>query len=193
MRTSYQLLLICLITLIFWSFQWAQAEPHYFAKYTRFITCFSPNGQCEQKLVHLIRNAQQSIYTQTYSFTSKKIATALVQAHQRGVTVNVITDRSSFDPKNVHSRIYSLIHAGIPVWVDDTVSIQHNKIMVIDQHWVETGSYNFTVSANRHNAENMLMINSPSLAAHYLTNWREQHLIATPANRYHYQPYHRHR
>jgi phosphatidylserine/phosphatidylglycerophosphate/cardiolipin synthase-like enzyme len=191
MRTRYQLLLILLTTLGFWGYQLAHAAPNRFEKHTRYTVCFSPQGRCEQKLLHLIRNAEHSIFIQSYSFTSKKTVRALIQAHRRGVNIKLIVDRSLFDPKNHHSRISALLRAGVPAWVDNTVSIQHNKVMIVDKRWVETGSYNFTVSANRYNAENMLIIRSPALAARYLTNWHHQQLVSTPASDYHYKRHRR--
>jgi phosphatidylserine/phosphatidylglycerophosphate/cardiolipin synthase-like enzyme len=41
---------------------------------------------------------------------------------------------------------------------DAAVSIAHNKVMVIDDNTVITGSFNFTAAAQRSNAENLLVI-----------------------------------
>jgi phosphatidylserine/phosphatidylglycerophosphate/cardiolipin synthase-like enzyme len=182
-----QLILISLGMLLFWGYQLAHATADRFPKSTPYEVCFSPNGKCEDKILHLINNAQKSIYIQSYSFTSRKIAKALIKDKNRGVKIKMIVDRSLFDPKNKHSRIKSILATGIPVWVDKDVSIQHNKVMIIDQKIVETGSYNYTVSANHYNAENVLIIKSPELAAGYLENWRKRQLVSTPATRYHYK------
>lgn len=182
-----QFLLIGAATLLFWGYQISHAASGHFSKKNNYNLCFSPQGHCERKILHLIRNAKTSISMQTYSFTSRKIANALKDAKRRGVKIRIIADRSLFDPQNKHSRIQSLIYAGIPVWVDQKVSIQHNKVLVVDRHWVETGSYNYTVSANRYNAENVLIIESPELAALYLTYWQQRKLESTPATSYHYR------
>jgi phosphatidylserine/phosphatidylglycerophosphate/cardiolipin synthase-like enzyme len=44
--------------------------------------------------------------------------------------------------------------------------------MVIDQRIVVTGSFNFTNSADTRNAENLLVLESPALAARYQANWQ---------------------
>jgi phosphatidylserine/phosphatidylglycerophosphate/cardiolipin synthase-like enzyme len=55
--------------------------------------------------------------------------------------------------------------------IDDRVVIAHNKIMVIDDRNVITGSFNFTKAAQR-NAENVLfVIDDMALAAAYKENW----------------------
>ncbi|MBX9621585.1 MAG: hypothetical protein K2X28_06125 [Alphaproteobacteria bacterium] len=45
------------------------------------------------------------------------------------------------------------------------------KIIILDNRWVLTGSFNFTRAANSKNAENLLLINDPSLAQIYKKNW----------------------
>lgn len=45
--------------------------------------------------------------------------------------------------------------------------------MVIDSSTVITGSFNFTKSAEEDNAENLLIIHSPELAAKYIENWKK--------------------
>ena len=182
-----QLLAIALITASFWGYQYALAKPRYLPAKTAYELCFSPQGNCENKLVHLILNAHKSIYIQSYSFTSRKIANALKTSLKNGVSVKVIADKSLFDPNNRYSKIRKLTRAGATVWVDKDVSIQHNKVMIIDGGTVETGSYNFTVSANRYNAENMLIIHDAGLAKRYLAYWHQRKQKSVLASHYHFK------
>lgn len=117
---------------------------------------FSPGGQVQSHIVNKIERAQKSIDVMAYSFTSKPIAEALIAAKQRGVAIRVITDKTQ--KKEKYTVIHELAQAGIPIWLDLTVSIQHNKIMIIDNRELITGSYNFTRSAEVRNAENCLFI-----------------------------------
>lgn len=50
-------------------------------------------------------------------------------------------------------------------------SINHNKVIIIDGKIVITGSYNFSQAAETKNAENILIIHSPKLAALYEINF----------------------
>ena len=43
--------------------------------------------------------------------------------------------------------------------------------MIIDDRIVITGSFNFTKAAEEKNAENLLVIDSPALAAKYVANF----------------------
>jgi phosphatidylserine/phosphatidylglycerophosphate/cardiolipin synthase-like enzyme len=69
--------------------------------------------------------------------------------------------------------LHSLLAAGVPTWIDAAYQIAHNKIIIIDGETVITGSFNFTRSAEEYNAENLLVIRDPSLAARYEANFQE--------------------
>ena len=114
--------------------------------------------------------AKSSILIQAYSFTSVPIAKAIVEAHKRGVHVEVILDRSQKTEK--YSVADFLHNAGMPVLIDSEHAIAHNKIMIIDGQVVITGSFNFTKQAEQSNAENLLVIRDKILADQYTANWK---------------------
>lgn len=134
---------------------------------------FSPKGGCTAAIVNQIHRARTLIRVQAYSFTSAPIAQALVEAHQRGVQVQVILDRSQENAK--YSSAKFLEHAGVTTLIDDRHAIAHNKVMVIDDEVLITGSFNFTKAAEENNAENLLILRDKALAARFTRNW-EEHL-----------------
>lgn len=134
--------------------------------------CFTPGEDCTALIVGELANAKQKIDVQAYSFTSAPIAKALVEAKARGVEVRVILDKSQKTDR--YSSAIFLTNAGIPVWIDDKVAIAHSKVMIIDDNTVITGSFNFTGSAQRRNAENVLIIRDRELAAKYARNWESR-------------------
>jgi phosphatidylserine/phosphatidylglycerophosphate/cardiolipin synthase-like enzyme len=131
---------------------------------------FSPLGGCTEAIVDVLNHATNSVYVQAFSFTSTPIAKALVDAHQRKVMVRVILDDSQRSEKYTEADF--LEHYGIPPLIDSKHAIAHNKIMIVDEGIVITGSFNFTKSAEEKNAENLLVINDPVLARKYAENWR---------------------
>lgn len=131
---------------------------------------FSPNGGAQNAIVNAIDNARESVRVMAYSFTSKPIAKALLDAHRRGVTVEVVLDKSQREDKYTGGRF--LQNAGVPTFIDAEHAIAHNKVMIIDAAVVITGSFNFTRGAEEHNAENLLVISFKDLAALYLDNWK---------------------
>jgi phosphatidylserine/phosphatidylglycerophosphate/cardiolipin synthase-like enzyme len=135
---------------------------------------FSPHGGATEAVVRELGNAKMEIFVQAYSFTSAPIAKALVNAHKRGVKVTVVLDRSQRSTK--YSSADFVNNAGIPTFIDAKHAIAHNKIMIIDQAVVITGSFNFTKAAEEKNAENLLVIKGDAgLVKKYLANF-EGHL-----------------
>ena len=131
---------------------------------------FSPEGGCTDAIVREVRSASRSVHVQAFSFTSQPIARALSEASKRGVEVAVIFDQGIVqDP---HAAMDILVTAGVPWFLDREHSIAHNKVIVIDDSVVVTGSFNFTTAAEHHNAENVLVIHDIDLAARYQANWK---------------------
>lgn len=116
-----------------------------------------------------IGKAKATILVQAYSFTSAPIAEALKKAHDRGVKVEAILDKSQRGEK--YTGATYLKNAGIPVAIDAAHAIAHNKVMVIDGETVITGSFNFTKAAEERNAENVLIVKDKGLAKLYRQNW----------------------
>ena len=135
---------------------------------------FSPNGGCTDAIVEALNHAKSEVLVQAYSFTSKDIAKALVNAYKRGVRVEVVLDKSNRSKKGKYSAADFTAHAGISTYIDEVHAIAHNKVMVIDKETVITGSFNFTKAAENNNAENLLILRNRELAKAYIENW-EQH------------------
>jgi phosphatidylserine/phosphatidylglycerophosphate/cardiolipin synthase-like enzyme len=131
---------------------------------------FSPEGGCTDAIVREVRQASRSVHVQAFSFTSQPIARALSEASKRGVEVAVIFDQGIV--QEPHAAMDLLVAAGVPWFLDREHSIAHNKVMVIDDSVVVTGSFNFTTAAEHHNAENVLVIHDVDLAARYQANWK---------------------
>ena len=132
---------------------------------------FSPHGGATDAIVRELNRAKNTVLVQAYSFTSAPIAKALLNAHKRGVEVEVIIDKSQVTQK--YSSATFLRNQGIPVKIDARHAIAHNKIMIIDGETVITGSFNFTKAAEESNAENLLVIRDKRLAERYIKNWQE--------------------
>jgi len=123
---------------------------------------FSPRGGATEAIISEISKAKHTIQLQAYSFTSAPIAKALLEAHKRGVHVEAMLDKSQKTAKYTSATF--LVNAGIPVLIDSKHAIAHNKIIIIDQSTLITGSFNFTKAAEEKNAENLLVIKRQSTA-----------------------------
>lgn len=142
---------------------------------------FSPRGAATSAIIENLEDAKSTILVQAYSFTSLPIAEALVRAHERGVEVQVLLDKSQRTQGYTAASL--LAKAAIPTSIDAAHAIAHNKVIIIDNETVFTGSFNFTKAAEERNAENLLVIHDDQLAARYIENWRFHHAHSVPFSR----------
>ncbi|MCZ7563700.1 MAG: phospholipase D family protein [Burkholderiales bacterium] len=148
---------------------------------------FPPWDDAEGLVVAAIDAARRQIRVQTFTFSNRAIARALVAARQRGVDVAVTADRGQVYGAGF-TRIPELARAGIPVWLEVRYAAAHSKVMVIDADTREsvliTGSFNWTSAAQRKNAENLLIVRrNRDLALEYLANWERRRAQALPYGR----------
>jgi phosphatidylserine/phosphatidylglycerophosphate/cardiolipin synthase-like enzyme len=162
----------------------AAAGPRTFEAAGTVEVAFAPWDDLEGAVVRAIEAAQRQVLVQAFSFTSRKMAAALIAAHARGVEVQITADREqTYSGDN--SRIPELAAAGIPIWLEVRYQSAHNKVMVIDagkpSSAVITGSANWTNAAARKNAENLVIFRDhPALARAYAANWRRHRGDALP-------------
>lgn len=133
---------------------------------------FSPDGGATELIVKTIGAAKKSVRVAAYSFTSRPILDALLMAHANQIDVEVILDHGQIQ-KDSHSVLTYLTRQKIPVRIDTKHKLQHDKYIVIDEKTIQTGSFNYTASAESHNSENVIVLwDAPEVAAAYLRNWK---------------------
>jgi phosphatidylserine/phosphatidylglycerophosphate/cardiolipin synthase-like enzyme len=142
-----------------------------FEEHASYTVCFTPPENCTKEIVGTINNSVNHIWVQAYAFTALPISEALINAQERGVKVEVILDKSNLKPS---PAVRALEAQHIPIWIDARKAIAHNKVIIIDETKVITGSFNFTNAAQYRNVENLLIISDVQLAETYLRNWQER-------------------
>ena len=145
---------------------------------------FTPGDDAGKLIADAIHDAQRQVLVQTFSFTHRKIADALIAAKRRGVDVKVLADKDQIH-RIATSLISKIAAEGVPVFTDSEHTSAHNKVMVIDAGSPEatliTGSFNFTQAAQYRNAENVLVIrNNAPLTNLYLKNWHRHYEHSRP-------------
>ena len=91
-----------------------------------------------------------------YYLSSRDIAQALVQASENNVRVRIVLDQG----QEIESASKSgyLIKHGIEVRYHLGFGLMHNKFAIIDGKSLITGSFNWTLTAEERNEENLLII-----------------------------------
>jgi phosphatidylserine/phosphatidylglycerophosphate/cardiolipin synthase-like enzyme len=141
---------------------------------------FSPKGGCQEAVLQELARARREILVQAYSFTSKQICEALIEAKKRGVIVIILLDKSNEVER--YSDLHLLLESGLEPLIDAEHPIAHNKIMIIDRKTIVTGSFNFTHQAEGENAENLLIIKGHGeLANQYHVNFMKHKDHCRPA------------
>src|ERR1035441_3308204 len=117
---------------------------------------FSPNGGCERAVISEIRKATQTIDIAMYYLSSRNIAQALVKAQEKNVRIKIVLDQS----QEIESASKSgyLIKHGVMVCYHLGFGLMHNKFAIIDGKSLITGSFNWTLTAEERNEENLLII-----------------------------------
>ena len=145
---------------------------------------FGPEAGAEALILKHIAGAKSAIRVAAFAFSSPVIVDALVAARKRGVDVQLVVDHEhnvATDPKGIGRKaLDSLVKAGAVARTNNHYRIHHDKFIVVDSRDVQTGSYNYAVSANR-NSENVLVIrNDSALAAKYLAHWESRFREGAP-------------
>ena len=149
--------------------------------------CFVPASECDTAVTAAIRDARVNIRVQAYGFTAPAILRELAAARARGVDVQAILDKTNDSADRPghrphHGGAAFTLGANIPTWIDDSVAIAHNKIIVVDGHLVIGGSYNYSARAEHRNAENVTIIDSPEVASLFLNNWESRKGVSRPSS-----------
>lgn len=135
-------------------------------------TYLTPYDDAEGRLLQFLDQAKNRCYIASYSITNPNVVNKLIQLHDRGVDVEVLTDKTRAAGRRELAALAVLQENYIAVFAGRSVdhALMHCKFCVIDDHLVEDGSWNFTTSANRE--DNILnFVDSKQRAKAFLAYW----------------------
>ncbi|MCF7899997.1 hypothetical protein K9K77_00670 [Candidatus Babeliales bacterium] len=140
----------------------------------------------EKTLVGLIQSEEQRISGALFRLSNKKITQALLEAHERGVSIEIVFDAGAIGP-----QIFELTEAGVPLFVYDNKrfpALMHHKFLlfhcVLGQRSIlSTGSLNLTEAGFAANAENVTMRNNNEWVTKFYAEFirlrdKSQHLVS---------------
>jgi phosphatidylserine/phosphatidylglycerophosphate/cardiolipin synthase-like enzyme len=129
----------------------------------------SEDQALEPTIVPLVNSANSSIRFLAFSFTDFPLADAMIQRAGQGVDVAGVMDKTQSG--GTGSELATLYCAKIPVRQDGNKQFMHNKVIIVDERYVITGSLNFSTSAEEDNDENVIIIDNPEIAQLYLQDF----------------------
>lgn len=118
-----------------------------------------------------IAQAEQSIRFMAFVFSLEELAAAMLQqVARRAISLwGVFEERNS---TAAWSQLRALHCAGAALRQDGNRYVMHHKVILIDEHTVITGSFNFSNNAAHSNDENIVILRHAGIAALYLEEWR---------------------
>jgi len=123
---------------------------------------FCPEDSCDVKVKEVLAASEESVYFFIFSFTDHEIAEILLEKNIYGLLESGQNSKWSVYPKfkNLDVELY-------------TKGVMHNKVFVIDNKIVITGSWNPTKNGSENNDENLLIIHSEEIAKKYVEKFLE--------------------
>ncbi len=131
---------------------------------------FCPEDNCKEHVISVLESANSSILFMTYSFTDNDIGNLLIKKYKEGIKVKGIFERSQ---ESKYSEYDKLKNNRMDVKFDNNKYYMHNKIFIIDEKIVITGSYNPTKSADENNNENLVIIYDDKIAKQYVDEFNK--------------------
>lgn len=123
---------------------------------------FCPEDSCDEKVKEVLAASEESVYFFIFSFTDKEIAEILLNKNTHGLLESAQNSKWSVYPmfKDLDVELY-------------TKGVMHNKVFVIDNKTIITGSWNPTKNGSKNNDENLLIIHSEEIAKKYVEKFLE--------------------
>lgn len=125
---------------------------------------FCPEDSCGDHVIDVIMQANRSIDFMTFSFTHDGIGEALIDKHNDGVMIRGVFEKFQ---NNEWCEYDKLKDEGVNITWDGNKYNMHNKVFIIDDSIVVTGSFNPSKSGDEKNDENILIMHDAQIAEEY--------------------------
>lgn len=117
---------------------------------------YTPSQEVLWKIVHKINKSKKSVFIEVYMLTERKIKIALFNAQKRGVDVKIILEHSPYLAVHLNKKYFKeYSDAGINiVWSNaKNYTLNHSKIILIDNEELILSTGNFTASNFKYNRD----------------------------------------
>ncbi len=152
---GYALFLVFCLCAVAYGCSAQQVQPVYREEFFNYTLHFCSEEDCTQLLAAQLTAASESVNCALYAISSDLLS---VLQQRSNVTISIVVDSKA-------TIAGGHIKSGM-VYKYKGTGIMHNKYCIIDNRTIVTGSFNPT-NAARNDYNNMLIINSTTLAAYY--------------------------
>ena len=130
---------------------------------------FSRTASVADRIVVLMGECSESVDVALYRLNNPRLAEALVESEQRGVSIRLLVDGGKYREDSVTRRLlqsgrvpFKLTHGRA-----GPCSKMHHKFAILDRRTVLTGSYNWTRESEERNYEHLVVLRGPERVRAY--------------------------
>lgn len=148
-----------------------------------FSPFLSAQRGSKQAILEEISKAGKSIQFLAFSFHDDDIGKAMLAKAGNGVKVEGVFEKSQASIRTSEYKVMNpqeaAMNGNLDVRIDTNPELMHHKVIIIDDHTLIMGSFNFSSNANDTNDENMLVFrNAPDLVAKYREEFKRIQAIS---------------
>lgn len=138
---------------------------------------FSPEDDVLDRIIPIVAEAQSNVRFLAFSFTDYPLAKTMIDRYAAGVDVAGVYEKTGSETEGAELRTFWCAH--VPVRQDGNPRFLHDKLIIVDNRIVITGSFNFSNNATDNNDENVIIIDNPEIAALYMEEFGRVWSVAT--------------
>jgi phosphatidylserine/phosphatidylglycerophosphate/cardiolipin synthase-like enzyme len=124
--------------------------------------CFTPQENCEEFIIGILDDAQNSIHCAFFDINLKNL-TEFLDMKSRSLDVKLVMDSDNYDNQTM----------AIPLVLDNKNQLSHNKFCIVDEKTMIGGSFNPTTNQLLKDNNNVVAIHSRLLAENYEQEFNE--------------------
>jgi phosphatidylserine/phosphatidylglycerophosphate/cardiolipin synthase-like enzyme len=138
---------------------------------------FSPEDHVMEHMIPVVSSATSSIRFMAFSFTDFPLAKAMLDRASAGINVAGIFEKVGSETES--SELHTFYCAKVPARQDGNPKFLHDKVIIVDNRFVISGSFNFSSNATENNDENVIIVDNPTIANLYTQEFERLWSIAT--------------
>ena len=120
----------------------------------------------EETVLKELKTASETIKVAMAWFTNPSIFKQLINLLKKGIDISILTNNDLVNNGGHSLNFQKMIDAGANLFLVNEDSLMHHKFCIIDDKTIINGSYNWTISAEYYNYENILIIRNNTKLVH---------------------------
>lgn len=133
--------------------------------------------EISKQILDELATADKSICIAVAWFTNEAIFDLLLDKIRNGVTVELIVNNDHINIRHDGLEFNEFIRLGGKFFFADSTRLMHHKFVIIDNHKIISGSYNWTYNAEYRNSENVIFTDNPTTIEEFIKEFNCQKKI----------------